>query len=70
MLDQKPTESVDDTPQSARRKQIVLFGILTLLTITATAMLHVNQPEFILDRFVGITEVEYSLFDSILYLSY
>ena len=70
MLDQHETEPVVDTPQSERKKQIVLFGILTLFTITATAMLHVNQPEFILDRFVGITEVEYSLFDSILYLSY
>ncbi len=51
-------------------KRVVLLGILTLFTITAAAVLHVNQPEFIFDRFVGITEFEYSLFDTTLYLSY
>ncbi|MHA2359265.1 MAG: MFS transporter, partial [Candidatus Thorarchaeota archaeon] len=51
-------------------KRVVLLGILTLFAITAAAILHVNQPEFILDRFVGITEFEYSLFDTTLYLSY
>lgn len=50
--------------------KILSLGVLTLLTITAAAILHVNQPEFILARFVGITEFEYSLFDSMLYLSY
>jgi MFS family permease len=51
-------------------RKVVLLGILTLLAITAAAILHVNQPEFILDRFTGITDFEYSLFDSTLYLSY
>ncbi|MHA1965130.1 MAG: MFS transporter [Candidatus Thorarchaeota archaeon] len=51
-------------------KRVVLLGILTLLAITAAAILHVNQPEFIRDRFVGITDFEYSLFDTTLYLSY
>ena len=51
-------------------RKVVLLGILTLLAITAAAILHVNQPEFILDRFTGITELEYSLFDTTLYLSY
>lgn len=51
-------------------RSIVLFGCLTFLTIAAAGMLHVNQPEFIWERFIGITEIEYSLFDTTLYLSY
>ncbi|TET10333.1 MAG: MFS transporter, partial [Candidatus Thorarchaeota archaeon] len=57
-----------ETTSSTNR--VVFLGILTLFAITAAAILHVNQPEFILDRFVGITEFEYSLFDTTLYLSY
>ncbi|MFW9963902.1 MAG: MFS transporter [Candidatus Sifarchaeia archaeon] len=59
-----------ETTIKSNTKQVVLLGILTLLAITAAAILHVNQPEFILDRFSGITELEYSLFDTTLYLSY
>lgn len=67
--------SLDDTQTSSQAgiaKDIILIGILTLLTIGAAALLHVNQPEFILERFPGINEYsfEYSLFDSVLYLSY
>lgn len=51
-------------------RHVVLLGALTFLTISAAAMLHVNQPEFILDRFIGITELEYTFFDSTLYISY
>ncbi|MGY5873515.1 MAG: MFS transporter [Candidatus Thorarchaeota archaeon] len=61
---QEPIETTSST------KRVVLLGLLTLFTITAAAVLHVNQPEFILDRFVGISEFEYSLFDTTLYLSY
>jgi MFS family permease len=63
------TDSTFDEPESSTRN-IVLLGILTLLTITAAAILHVNQPEFILDRFAGISDFFYSLFDTTLYLSY
>ena len=63
-IELEPIETASNT------KRVVLLGILTLITITAAAVLHVNQPEFILDRFVGITELEYSLFDTTLYLSY
>jgi MFS family permease len=59
-----------DTPTTKSSRSFIFLGILTLLTITGAAVLHVNQPEFILDRFVGISEFEYSLFDSVLYLSY
>ncbi|MFW9975101.1 MAG: MFS transporter [Candidatus Thorarchaeota archaeon] len=58
------------TVTNSNTKPVVLLGILTLLAITAAAILHVNQPEFILDRFSGITDFEYSLFDTTLYLSY
>jgi MFS family permease len=64
------TTQTYEVPSSDAPRKVLSFGVLTLLTITAAAILHVNQPEFILDRFVGITEFEYSLFDSVLYLSY
>lgn len=57
-----------ESTSSTRR--VVLLGILTLLAISAAAILHVNQPEFIRDRWIGISDFEYSLFDSTLYLSY
>jgi len=50
--------------------QVLLSGILVLLTVSAAALLHTNEPEFILGRFSGVSEFEYSLFDSILYLAY
>ncbi len=62
-------EIVESDSESNTRR-VVLLGILTLLAITAAAILHVNQPEFIRDRFVGISDFEYSLFDTTLYLSY
>lgn len=49
---------------------IIFVGFLTLLTITAVALLHSNQQEFILDRFVGISKFEFSLFDSTVYVAY
>ncbi|MHA2366068.1 MAG: MFS transporter [Candidatus Hodarchaeales archaeon] len=51
-------------------KRVIFLGILTLFTITATALLHTNQTEFILDRFPNITELELSYFDTTLYISY
>lgn len=50
--------------------QILLSGVLVLLTVSAAALLHTNEPEFILGRFPGVSQFEYSLFDSILYLAY
>jgi MFS family permease len=61
---------IPEGSSKSNTERVILLGILTLLAITAAAILHVNQPEFILDRFVGISEFEYSLFDTILYLSY
>lgn len=64
------TDDLEKSDAEEKPKSIILLGILTLLTITGAAVLHVNQPEFILDRFVNISEFEYSLFDTTLYLSY
>jgi len=70
MSDETEAIEMETTETTSNTKRVVLLGILTLLTISAASLLHVNQPEFILDRFVGISEFEYSLFDSTLYLSY
>ena len=71
MNSEQKAVSSDVVTDSARHPlQIWLVGILTFLTITAAAMLHVNQPEFILDRFAGLTDFDYSFFDGMLYLSY
>ena len=70
MIDETSADEQDPIETTSSTKQVVLLGILTLFTITAAAVLHVNQPEFILDRFIGISEFEYSLFDTTLYLAY
>ncbi|MFW9871009.1 MAG: MFS transporter [Candidatus Thorarchaeota archaeon] len=70
MIDNEVTLDFEDTNALSSIRKITFLGMLTLLAITAAAILHVNQPEFILDRFVGITEFEYSLFDTTLYFSY
>jgi MFS family permease len=49
--------------------QIVYLGILTLLTVTSTALLHSNEQEFIRDRFI-VTDFTFSLYDSIAYFAY
>ncbi|MHA2375627.1 MAG: MFS transporter [Candidatus Thorarchaeota archaeon] len=70
MRESEVIQTSEEESTLGRTSRIFLLGILTLLTITSAALLHVNQPEFILGRFVGITELDYSLFDSVLYLSY
>ncbi|MHA2236059.1 MAG: hypothetical protein ACXABH_12065, partial [Candidatus Thorarchaeota archaeon] len=61
MNDQQVTSDEETTDVTTSTKKVLLLGVLTLFAITAAAILHVNQPEFILDRFVGISEFEYSL---------
>jgi MFS family permease len=65
---EKPPSNESLLTDSTRK--ILFTGGLTFLTITAAALLHVNQPEFILDRFAGISNLEYSLFDVMLYAAY
>ncbi|MFX0184140.1 MAG: MFS transporter [Candidatus Hodarchaeota archaeon] len=49
--------------------QIIVLGVLALLTILAPALLHTNQYEFIMQRFsVDLLSVSY--FDATLYTSY
>ncbi|MHA2247275.1 MAG: MFS transporter [Candidatus Hodarchaeales archaeon] len=50
-------------------KQIIVLGILVLVTILAPALLHTNQYEFIILRF-GVDLLEASYFDVALYASY
>ncbi|NHJ32643.1 MAG: MFS transporter, partial [Asgard group archaeon] len=49
---------------------IIFLGIITLLTVASTAILHSNEQEFILDRFVDISSYELSLFDTMVYVAY
>jgi MFS family permease len=49
--------------------QILVIGVLVLLTILAPALLHTNQIEFIVQRF-GVNFLEASYFDATLYASY
>ncbi len=48
--------------------QIIILGLLTLLTILGPALLHTNIPEFI-GRF-NVNMLEASYFDTVLYASY
>ena len=49
--------------------QIPLIGFLVLLAILAPALLHTNQPEFLVER-LGISILMASYFDTALYASY
>jgi MFS transporter, DHA1 family, tetracycline resistance protein len=51
-------------------RKVTAAGFSTLFIITATALLHANKAEFILDRFPAISSVQFALFDSVLYLAY
>ena len=49
--------------------QLLVLGVSTLFMITAVSLLHTNQVEF-LARFSGLTSLELSYFDIVLYVSY
>ena len=49
--------------------QIPLLGFLVLFSILAPALLHTNQPEFLVER-LGISILDASYFDTALYASY
>ncbi len=51
-------------------RKVTAAGFSTLFVITATALLHANKAEFILDRFPSVSSVQFALFDSVLYLAY
>lgn len=50
--------------------QVLILGIGTMLMITSVSLLHTNQVEFILFRFSGLTSLELSYFDVVLYVAY
>ena len=70
MVTTEETMGIESTSVRNNTKRIMFLGFLTLLTIAAAALLHANEPEFILERFSGLTELEYSYFDSVLYVAY
>ncbi len=49
--------------------QIIILGILVLVTILSPALLHTNQYEFLIDR-LKLNLLEASYFDTALYASY
>lgn len=52
------------------QNSIVYTAISLFFTISAAALLHVNQYEFIFLRFEGMTRFKLSLFDTVLYAGY
>lgn len=62
----------DESPKLIKSSVLIIIflGILTLLTVSSNSILHANEKEFILDRFVDINSFELSLFDTVLYLAY
>ena len=48
---------------------LLALGFCTMLMITSVSLLHTNQAEF-LARFSGLTSLELSYFDIVLYISY
>ncbi|MGY5864375.1 MAG: MFS transporter [Candidatus Thorarchaeota archaeon] len=69
MTDTETISVLETDETSTSTKRVLLLGVLALLAITAAAILHVNQPEFLDQRFV-LSGFEYALFDTTLYLSY
>lgn len=70
MITTEEKMSIESNSSRNNTKRIMFLGFLTLLTITAVSLLHANEPEFILARFSGLTELEYSYFDSVVYIAY
>jgi len=65
-------DRVDDSliPTKYPNLYVIFLGIITLLAVASTAILHSNEQEFILDRFVDISSFELSLFDTMVYVAY
>ncbi len=65
-------DRVDDSliPTKYPNLYVIFLGIITLLAVASTAILHSNEQEFILDRFVDISSFKLSLFDTMVYVAY
>ena len=65
----KEYDNLDLQKDPTSMTQIIVLGILVLVTILGPALLHTNQYEFIVLRF-GVNLLEASYFDAALYASY
>jgi MFS family permease len=70
MVEQLQATDIETPTQESTISQVLVLGLLTLLTITSASILHANQPEFIFARFPGLSELDVSFFDTVLYVAY
>lgn len=50
--------------------QVLLISLNIMLVISSVALLHSNKAEFVLERFEGVSEFAFSLFDAVIYFAY
>jgi len=50
--------------------RIFIISFSIMLVVSSLSLLHSNEVEFILDRFEGLSDFQFSLYDSVLYASY
>ncbi|UCG03824.1 MAG: MFS transporter [Candidatus Heimdallarchaeota archaeon] len=62
-------DNLDSQSDPEPLSQIIILGILVLVTILAPALLHTNQYEFLIERF-ELNLLKASYFDTALYTSY
>lgn len=62
-------DNLDSQSNPESMPQIIILGVLVLVTILAPALLHTNQYEFIVLRY-EVDLLEASYFDTVLYASY
>ncbi len=48
----------------------ILLGFFIFFIVSSTAILHANEKEFILDRFIGLNEATASYYDTVLYIAF
>ena len=67
---EKNAKSSNSNLDELSQKKIAFLSVLVFPTVFATAILHVNQYEFILLRFPGLSFLDVSYFDTVLYIAY
>ncbi|MBN2651274.1 MAG: MFS transporter [Spirochaetales bacterium] len=50
--------------------EVLIASISIMLVISSLALLHPNKVEFVQGRFSGLSDFKFSMFDTVLYLSY
>jgi MFS family permease len=66
----KDVESSDSSINQRSQRKIAFLSVLVFPTVFAAAILHVNQYEFIFLRFPGLSLLDVSYFDTVLYSAY